>query len=282
MREAKFLAVVAVFLIVSIEVSPQEVAGNVVEPDAPNSERPLVQSEDVELEHSERFQEMSNAFDRLAEELSGIWEQHKVTSLLEATIDEVGSVFVSLVEKYDTNDDGGLSWTELESVSEDDLSYEYKLLPVDKRQSRREDEFNLLDRDKDGIVTSDEVTTAMGEILKPVSDLTNDLELFFISLFKKYDSNGDGGLSLKELEKISEDDMGHEFKYLPREKQLSQLAAELKQLDRDSDGNITPDEVSLSVNEIVDGFAGSSPHSDGPHSTDKERQTDSTESDLAD
>ena len=63
------------------------------------------------------------------------------------------------------------------------------------------------------------------------------------SLFKEYDSDGDGGLSVEELKLAMENDMTDKQKSLAPDGLQAELVDLHSELDRDSDGSFTIDEV---------------------------------------
>lgn len=281
MHRFNFLTATAVLCVLSIGASPQYTSDGVVESDATESESSTVQSENIELAQPEWVKDMFDAFDRLAEELSDFWDKQDATFHVEEATEEIVAVFVSLVEKYDSNNDGGLSITEFESVVDTEVGYGIRLVPIDKPQSEQQEFGKQLDRDEDGILTPDEVKVAMSEIFNVWTGFRANPKLYFVTLFLRYDSNGDGGISLQEFASAYGDDMTDEFKYISVEERRNAVNREFKELDLNADGKVTPDEVTTSILEHGGSF-GRTPTGSRPPSTDKELQIESLESGKAD
>lgn len=84
------------------------------------------------------------------------------------TQDEVSTKKLNIFRRMDSNDDGGVSFAEYESVD------------GAKRQALLKSRFNKLDSDRDGRVNESEYSSFMG-------------------LFASIDSNGDGTLTAEEM-----------------------------------------------------------------------------------
>lgn len=122
-------------------------------------------------------------------------------------------LFQRLVRLGDQNSDGKLTAEEFEKASKPDASPN---VPLNRDGDRRADgrqRFEMLDRNKDGKVTLDEVPEPLRDRLKPIFDRSGKKELSIedfgrfggdgrpdpAEFFKRFDANADGKVSKEEL-----------------------------------------------------------------------------------
>ncbi|HEY4262706.1 MAG TPA: hypothetical protein VGM98_21280 [Schlesneria sp.] len=127
--------------------------------------------------------------------------------------EEQRRLFQRLVRLGDQSGDGKLTAEEFEKTSEPD---EFPNVPLNQDGDPRPDSrqrFEMLDRNKDGKVTLDEVPEPLRDRLKPLFDRSGKKELSIEDLgrfggngrpepaefFKRFDANADGKLSKSEL-----------------------------------------------------------------------------------
>lgn len=135
----------------------------------------------------------------------------------QVTSDEVPEeqqrLFQRLVRLGDQNGDGKLTAEEFEKASKPEESPKVPLNQDGDRRADGRQRFEMLDRNKDGKVTLDEVPEPLRDRLKPIFDRSGKQELSIedfsrfggngrpdpAEFFKRFDANADGKVSKEEL-----------------------------------------------------------------------------------
>ena len=141
----------------------------------------------------------------------------------------------SIFEKVDKNKDQRIDFVEFEELIEQ-LEIKYGKLKIPSTatttgSNMKQDAFEDFDKDKDGLVSLDEIRLHLLETGKGIS------EIELLDLFKKADTNGDGKIDVTEFTKLVE---------LLRDRDSSidpALLKAFKQLDTDREGLASKEEV---------------------------------------
>jgi Ca2+-binding EF-hand superfamily protein len=127
--------------------------------------------------------------------------------------EEQQGLFQRLLRRGDKNGDGKLTAEEFEKANKPDERPDVNLTPDANGGGDARERFQMLDRNKDGKVTLDEVPEPLRERLKPIFDRSGKKELTIEELgrlggggrpdpaefFKRFDANSDGKISKDEL-----------------------------------------------------------------------------------
>lgn len=156
------------------------------------------ENEDI---HEELSSALTEVFTNLGEAVGGLGEafnqQADEGSAINYLSRELASQFESIFERYDTDENGGLSMDELEKVTEDDMSYEYRILEPDARRAKRAEEFKELDKNEDGKVSLEEATVQMRKLADAIRSAIDNQDSGNVGEQGATDSNEseDGGHS---------------------------------------------------------------------------------------
>lgn len=184
--------------------------------------------------------------------------------------------FERLVRLGDKNQDGALTREEFAQANKPEERPNVPLAGPNPEQARADarQRFDMIDRNKDGKVTLDEVPEPLRDRLKPIFDRTGKQELTFEEfsrlaggggrpepgeLFKRFDANSDGKLSREELPAELRERMAPVFERAGKnELTLDELSAGMRdaagarlgnpeemfgRLDTNGDGKLTLDEA---------------------------------------
>lgn len=190
--------------------------------------------------------------------------------------DDQARFFERLVRLGDKNQDGALTREEFAQANKPEERPNVPLAGPNPEQARADarQRFDMIDRNKDGKVTLDEVPEPLRDRLKPIFDRTGKQELTFEEfsrlaggggrpepgeLFKRFDANSDGKLSREELPAELRERMAPVFERAGKnELTLDELSAGLRdaagarlgnpeemfgRLDTNGDGKLTLDEA---------------------------------------
>ena len=190
--------------------------------------------------------------------------------------DDQARFFERLVRLGDKNLDGALTREEFAQANKPEERPNVPLGGGNPEQARADarQRFDMIDRNKDGKVTLDEVPEPMRDRLKPIFDRTGKQELTFEEfsrlaggggrpepgeLFKRFDTNSDGKLSREELPAELRERMAPVFERAGKnELTLDELSAGMRdaagarlgnpdemfgRLDTNGDGKLTVEEA---------------------------------------
>ncbi|MDE0094479.1 MAG: EF-hand domain-containing protein [Gammaproteobacteria bacterium] len=112
---------------------------------------------------TQKEEELSEAEDELVQamsELAVIFAEaflEMSDPLLDSAILDLGAEFSSKIEEFDTDNNGALSRTEMESIPEEEWDEEFKALTDEEREAELDEQFKALDLNQDGEISSEEV-----------------------------------------------------------------------------------------------------------------------------
>ena len=106
---------------------------------------------------------------------------------------ELTSDLAALIEKYDSDNDGGLSKEELLEISEEDMHPDYKPLSPSERRAKLDEDFKELDPDKDGKLTLEDYTFLVNEATEQLKSSMQELRSKVTSKEDATDSNSPEG-----------------------------------------------------------------------------------------
>lgn len=92
-------------------------------------------------------------------------------------IAEMEKTWSAKVEKFDTDKNGTLSLTELESVPEEEWADDFKALSTEEREEALKSQFNELDTNEDGEVSTEEVVELVKKQVETFNEMIKSIEL---------------------------------------------------------------------------------------------------------
>ncbi|MDB5346572.1 MAG: putative signal transduction protein with EFhand domain [Schlesneria sp.] len=164
--------------------------------------------------------------------------------------EEQQRLFQRLVRLGDKNGDGKLTAEEFEMASQPEESPNVPLNQDGDRRADGRQRFEMLDRNKDGKVTLDEVPEPLRDRLKPIFDRSGKQELSVedfgrfggdgrpspAEFFKRFDANADGKVSKEELPAEARERLAPLFERLGKDEVTLEQFQQFSERTRDAMG----------------------------------------------
>lgn len=96
--------------------------------------------------------------------------------VLDLAIHDLGDEFSLKIEEFDTDNNGALSRSEMESIPEDEWDEEYKAMTDEEREAKLDEDFKLLDLNQDGEISSEEVVNYVQKAKQQLLDELDNME----------------------------------------------------------------------------------------------------------
>lgn len=202
MNKTKLLTAIAVVFVLvmgtsSADTSDAEAGSdNLGTTDSSTIEETTGATDENQIAQEELSSALDEAFTGLGEAFVGLAATlgDKITDgYVDNLTSDLTSDLAALIEKYDSDNDGGLSKEELLEISEEDMHPDYKPLTPSERRAKLDEEFKELDPDKDGKMTLEDFAFLINEATEQLNTAIQELKSNVSSKEEATDSNSSEG-----------------------------------------------------------------------------------------